>query len=172
LLVADLEDAAKCVEVIPKRVPGLDGFSSRWNQQEYFRRALGIRDLKRWVLLPKADTLYHLQQELHRILQLVAVGDWDGLPQADVPGDTSGPWWRRALMVFRSIIIAVLPAVAVILFGDKLPQGDFRNYLTGLAGIWALISLLTILDPRFGEKLSAFKDLPSFLPFGGKPKEH
>jgi len=58
------------------------------------------------------------------------------------------------------------------LFGDKLPQGDFRNYLTGLAGIWALISLLAILDPRFGEKLSAFKDLPSFLPFGGKPKEH
>jgi hypothetical protein len=37
-----------------------------------------------------------------------------------------------------------------------------------VAWIWALINLLAILDPRFGEKLSAFKDLPSFLPFGRK----
>jgi hypothetical protein len=44
------------------------------------------------------------------------------------------------------------------------------NVIT-VAWIWALINLLAMLDPHFGEKLSAFKDLPSFLPFGGKSKE-
>jgi hypothetical protein len=167
LLVAYLEDAARCLEVIPKIIAGGDHYSRMWNEQAYLLRASGIRDLKKWVLLPKAETRDYLDQELRRILQLAAVGDWDGLPQADLK-DTSGPWWRRALTLIRSIIIAALPPVAVIVFGANLPQGEFKTYVTAVAWIWALINLLAILDPRFGEKLSAFKDLPSFLPFGRK----
>jgi hypothetical protein len=171
-LVTWLEEAAKCLEVIPKTISGRDRFSSRWNQQEYLRRASGIRDLKKWVLLPKAETCDYLEQKLRCILQLTAIGDWDGLPQADLPEDAPVSWWRRAAMIIRSVIIAGIPPVAVFIFGKYLPQqGDFKNYVTGAAWIWALISLLAMLDPRFGEKLSAFKDLPSFLPFGGKSKE-
>jgi hypothetical protein len=170
-LVASLEVAAKCLEVIPKTIPARDRLSSSWNEQQYFRRATGIRDLKKWALLPKAETLDYLERELRRIFQLAAIGDWDGLPQADLPEGAPASWWRRAVMVIRSIIIAAIPPVAVIVFGKNFPESDIKNNVTGLAWLWALISLLTMLDPRFGEKLSAFKDLPSFLPFGGKSKE-
>jgi hypothetical protein len=130
-----------------------------------------IRDLKKWVLLPKAETRDYLERELRRILDLVAVGDWDGLPHANLPKDETVPWWRHAIIIIRSIIIAAIPPVAVIVFGGNL-QGDFKNYVTAVACVWAIINLLAILDPRFSEKLSAFKDLPSFLPFGGKSQEH
>lgn len=169
-LVTNLEEAARCLEVIPKTILGRDRFSNRWNQQEYLRRASGIRDRKKWVLLPKAETRNHLEQELRRILQLAAVGDWDGLPQADLPSDVHIPWWRRALTILRSLIITALPPVGVIVFGKYLPQ-EFKTSVTTVAWIWALISLLAMLDPRFGEKLSAFKDMPTFLPFGGKSKD-
>ena len=171
-LVDCLEAAAKCLEVIPKRILGGDRFSSAWNQQQYLRRASGIRELKKWVLLPKAEAPDNLERELRRIIQLAAVGDWDGLPQADVPGDAPIPWWRRAFMIIRSLIIAALPALAVTVFGQSFLQIEIlRNYVTGAAWIWALINLLAMLDPRFGEKLSAFKDLPSFLQVGGKSRE-
>jgi hypothetical protein len=79
LLVAYLEDAARCLEVIPKIIAGGDHYSRMWNEQAYLLRASGIRDLKKWVLLPKAETRDYLDQELRRILLLAAVGDWDGL---------------------------------------------------------------------------------------------
>jgi len=121
-------------------------------------------------LLPKAETCDYLERELRRVLQLVAVGDWDGLPQADLPIAAPIPWWRRALIIIRSIIIAALPPVTVIVFGANL-QSEFKTYLTAVALIWALINLRALLDPQFGEKLAAFKDLPSFLPFSGELKK-
>lgn len=169
-LVPELEDAAICLEVIPERFPDRDRCSSTWNEQAYLRRASSIRDLKKWVLLPKAETRDCLERKLRDVLELVAVGDWDGLPQMELPG-ANVSWWRRVLVIIRSITIAAIPPVAVIVFGSNLLQGEIKTYVTAVAWIWALINLLAMLDPRFGEKLSAFKDLPSFLPFGGKSKE-
>jgi hypothetical protein len=169
-LLALAEDAALCLETIPKRISALDRFSSKWNQQAYRRRASGIRDLKKWVLLPKPETRDYLERELLRVLLLAAIGDWDGLPQADLPQDAPVPFWRRTLMLIRSIVIGAIPLVLVTVFGNKLPE-DFRKYLVGFASIWAVVHLLAGIDPRFGEKLSALKDLPSFLPFGGKSTE-
>jgi hypothetical protein len=170
-LVPDLEDAATCLEVIPKRFPDRDRFSSTWNQQAYLRRASGIRDLKKWVLLPKAETRDHLERTLRDVLERASVGDWDGLPQAGLPEDPPVSLWRRAVMIIRSIVIAAIPPVAVIVFGRNFPESDIKNNVTGLAWIWALVSLLGMLDPRFGEKLSAIKDLPSFMTLVGKSKE-
>jgi hypothetical protein len=170
-IVAYLENAAKCLEVIPKAILGRDAFSSRWNRREYFRRASGIRDLKKWALLPKAETRGNLESELRHILQLVATGDWDGFPQADLPADAPIPWSQRTLILIRAVIVASIPLFAVIFFSDRLPDGDFKKYLNGLACVWAVVHLLAAIDPRFSEKLSAFKDLPSFLPFGGKSKD-
>jgi len=82
VFLAQFEDAAKCLEIISKKLSMGDRFSAAWNRLEYVRRASGIRELKKWVLLPKTDTRNNLDRELRRIIQLVAVGDWDGLPQA------------------------------------------------------------------------------------------
>lgn len=167
-MVSDLEEAAKCLEVVPKTIPGLDRHSNEWNNHEYLRSASGIRALKKWVLLPKAETRVYLEREIRRVLELVAAGDWDRLPQADLPQDEPIPWWRRALRLVRSIIVAAIPPVAVTVFGAQLSQSELGKYVIPGAWIWALVSLLAVLDPRFGDKLSALKDLPNFLPFGGK----
>lgn len=169
-LIANMEEAARCLEVIPKVIAGRDHFSSIWNRQAYLCRASGIRDRKKWVLLPKSETRIELERELRRILQLAAIGDWDGLPQAELPKDAPVPWWQQALMIIRSLIIAAAPPVGVTIFGKYLPQ-EFKTPVTDASWILALLSILVMLDPRLGEKVSAFKDLPSYFPFGRKPKE-
>jgi hypothetical protein len=165
------EDAAKCLETISKKFSTGDRFSTGWNRLEYLRRAAGIREFKKWVLMPKTDTRYNLDRELRGIIQLVALGDWDGLPQADLPSNAPVPWWRRLSEIIRSLLIAALPVVVVTFFGQMfLPNEILKNYATGAAWLWALISLLVVLDPRLGEKLSAFKDLPNFLQLGENRK--
>ena len=116
-----------------------------------------------------AETRDNLEVELRRVLELVATGDWDGLPQEALPQDAPVPWWRQALMLVHSIIIAAIPLVAAVFFGKYLPQ-EFKPFVTDVAWIWAIISLLAMLDPRFGEKLSVFKGLTDYLPFVGKSK--
>lgn len=44
-LIANIKEAARCLEVIPKVIAGRDHFSSIWNRQAYLCRASGIRDL-------------------------------------------------------------------------------------------------------------------------------
>ena len=100
-------------------------------------------------------------------MDLISAGNWDDLPVADPPASTPLSWWERALDLVRSLVIALLPAgiVAALDAIWKLPT-EFRTYIVATPWIWAIISLLSALDPRFGEKLAAFKDLPSFLSVG------
>jgi hypothetical protein len=128
--------------------------------------------MKTRVCLPKPDSPEYIQQELRHVLDLVSAGQWDDLPVADPPAMTPLSWWKRALNLVRSLAIALLPVVIVSTLdaNQRLPA-QFSAYILAASWIWAMISLLSALDPRFGQKLSAFKDLPSFLTISSKSKE-
>jgi hypothetical protein len=131
--------------------------STLWNKAAYQRRAAAIRELKKWIILPKKDTRPHFTDKLEAIVGLVSSGNWDGLPAAD-PG-TGIPWWKTVLSVMRSLAITLAPLLVVYLPKWNRWLLDEDVIYIRSAWIWAILSLLFILDPRFGDKVSAIKDI-------------
>ena len=96
-----LEDAARCLENIARRIATRDLASNLWNKLAYKRRATYIRELKKWILLPKIDTPQYMEHKLRELFDLVSSNNWDGLPEADP--DPGLPWWKIALSIARSL---------------------------------------------------------------------
>jgi hypothetical protein len=152
VMFEQLEDAARCLESIARRIATGDPASNLWNELAYKRRATYIRELKKWILLPKIDTPQYIEHRLRELLDLVASNNWDGLPEAD-PGP-SLPWWRIALSIARSLSIALVPLLGVYIFqvNHWLPV-EFSTNILLAAGAWAIYGFLSMFDPRFVEKL-------------------
>ncbi len=106
------------------------------------------------------------------MLDLAAAGEWDEMPKADLPTTAPLPLRKRVINMIRSLAIALVPPliVSALDFYQRLPA-QFSNYIVLVAWVWAIVSVLSMLDPRFGEKLIAFRDLPNLSSFGSKSKE-
>jgi hypothetical protein len=170
--VVQLEIAARCLEFLQKRFAD-SGVASVFDVRQYYlRRAAGLRKLKMRAILPTPKNLEYLQKEIRRVLDLAAAGEWDEMPKADLPTIAPLPWQKRAINIVRSLAIALLPALIVTALdvNQRLPR-QFSSYIVLIAWGWAIVSFLSMLDPRFGQKLAAFKDLPNLSPFGSKSKE-
>ncbi len=170
-LLGDLESAARCLEFFQRRFASVGSAFDPDGGQYYLRRAAGLRRIKTRVCLPNSENPDYLQQEIRRLLDLMSKGTWDTLPVADPPPTTLLPWWKRVLKLVRSLAIALLPALVISVLDayHRLPP-QINTYIVPVAWIWTIIGVLYVLDPRFGEKLSAFKDLPNFLDFVPKSK--
>jgi hypothetical protein len=170
--VDELENAARCLEIFQQRFADSRLASIPDVGRYYLRRAAGLRKLKMRACLPTPRNLEYLQQEIRRVLDFAAAGNWDQLPTTDLPAITPLSRRARALNLIRFLAVASLPALVVSAldaFQGLPPQ--FSAYIVTGAWVWAILSLLAALDPRFGEKLSAFKDLPNFSALGSKSKE-
>jgi hypothetical protein len=163
-LLGDLESAARCLEFFQRRFASRGSAFDAEGGQYYLRRAAGLRRFKTRVCLPNSENPGYLQEEIRRLLDSIAKGAWDTLPFADPPPRTLLPWRERALKLVRSLTFALLPAliISVLDANHRLPP-QLSAYIVSVAWIWAIIGILSALDPQFGEKLSAFKDLPGFL---------
>ena len=172
VILALLEEAARYLEMVGRNISAGDRPSAFWKREAYGRRVQGLRELKMAVMLPKVDTRDWLEKELQRLLTLVAVGNWDGLPVNKFDLPRSLAWWRRALFIVRSGAIAFVPIIAISTFGPfKSLPADISRYVNAGCWVWALLNVIWIVDPRAAEKLSAAKDLSSLLSGGSKSKE-
>jgi hypothetical protein len=171
-VLTHIEMAAGALEKLPIRNAAGDAFTANWHIEYCTRRANAIRELKKWVLLPKSDTGVHLKDALRDRIALIAKDDWDGLPEVvrDQPPPIS--WKKRLLKTLRSIASATIPLTVVYAGGDHIawPTSEIRTYATFFAWAWALVTVLPLVDSGFQEKLSVLKDLPK-LPFGDGAKK-
>lgn len=128
----------------------------------------GIRAIRKWVLIPKPDTQQSLKQELQRILDRVAVGDWEGLPVADLDTSPARPWWESALNITCSLAtIAILPVIAYVWTNEKstwIPSTwriapELKIWIAPITVIWVIVGVLTMIDPHFGDKLANVKTI-------------
>jgi hypothetical protein len=174
-LISNLEDAADCVESIPRILLLRDPTLAFWSKAAYRQRANGIRALRKWILVPKVDTPKFLEQELRRIIQKVAEGDLDGLPAADRDTLLVLPWWKIALRILHGLAIIAIPPLVLFALNDWPPPGwensIFKEYSVPIALLWMLISVLSILDPRFADKLSLIKGVQDLFTFKSKEKD-
>jgi hypothetical protein len=158
-ILANLEDAAWCLQAVSRLTPVNDRLIASLKQEAFDRRVQGLRELKMAVVLPKADTRTCLDEELRRILGLLAVGDWEGLPVNNHDVKKMEPLLGRSLTLVRSLLIPVIILAIIYLAQEKIPV-EVRNNLVVVACGYALITILPLIDPRFKETLVALKDFP------------
>src|SRR5262249_27966099 len=110
---------------------------------------------------------------ISRYLVLAVEGDWDGFERSD-PQIISRPEFVRSRIRAGAIAIlsALIPlAVLAAVKRFNLIEGAVLSYLTVGAFIWTGLSLLSQVDPSYGSKLSAIKDISSLLPLPKRDKD-
>ncbi len=164
-----LEDAAFAVEFgLPQRLRAADPVSDLWLRQRALRVAAAIRELKRWVSIPKPDTRTVLVARLKDNLASIARGDLDQLPEAD---PEKLPKRIRAMTIVRDSVVAVLPITSLFLLHRWIPSifdPTALNWLYAAFIIWAVAKLMAILDPRL--TLEAVKSIADLVPWWPKSK--
>jgi hypothetical protein len=160
-IISNLDDAAKCIECIPRLLLVRDPTLALWMNMAYTGRANGIRALRKWILVPKVDTPHFLDKEVRRIIEQVAAGDLDGLPIADRDAFIIVPWWKWGLQLLRGLAIIAIPPLAVVAVNVWMPRGwmkpEMNVYLVLIAVLWTLINVLYVVDPKLADKLALMK---------------
>jgi hypothetical protein len=165
-----LEEVANCVEhYVPSGLKSRDFITDNWTKETTKRIAAAIRNKKKWILTPKSDTREYILQSMTFALTCFIYGNWDALEQIE-PEKLSSPQLRHSIFTFlinllRIILIGVLPLVSVWLF-QQTPfafTGIGREYVIIGIFVWELLTLVFVLDPNLGVKISVMKDVTRSL---------
>jgi hypothetical protein len=155
-LMTALESAAKTAsEGLPRALRTGDPYTERWLRKRCYEIAASLRAKKTWVCMPKFDTREQLEAKLVKCFIDAASGNWDGLETAELPQFPPQDIKVRLGALLVGLVEALLPAAGY--FGAQWlvhrPQGPLSDYLAVGVFLWALIVILSGLDPRFGEKV-------------------
>lgn len=173
-VITRLEKLATCIErVLPSRMYSGNAATDQWLAETAEEIAAGVRALSKWVMTPKPDTREQLVARLALNLGYVARGDWDGFQRVK-PERLSRPDLirTRGANLLRATALASIP-ILLLLAVKRLglaPDGTVLTYLTVGGYVWAALTLLSGLDPAYGAKLTAMKDITGLLPLPGKGK--
>jgi hypothetical protein len=171
-LIHDLEQVSYCLEhYIPKLLKSGDAQTDQWTRQMTREAAFAMRDLKKWVILPRSDTKSQLTIRVTDAFICVAAGNWDDLGRTNYQSASiSEVWHTRIISAIRVIIVSGLPwLVLLILQRTPLALTDpVETYVKIGALVWTLLSFIAALDPLFSTKISALKDITSLLPTAGE----
>jgi hypothetical protein len=166
-LLGRLEEISICVErALPRQLRSGDDLTDIWLSEKAAQFAAALRDKKKWVLTPKLDTRDAFIRCMRHYLIIAAVHDWDSLERI-TPEQLSRPraWQSRATTALRTLVVAGMPLAGLWLIQQTsfLLAGTIAEYATAGALLWAMLALITTLDPQFQTKIAAIKDVSSLL---------
>ena len=169
-LLESIEEAAECLEMLPRRLSPSIGTKVEWMRRECSKRALAMRDLKMAVALPKGDTHEWLIGKFIAALVVTVKGSLDQLDAKDEIL-IQRPLGERILLLSKEILVALLPAGAVwsLHFYSVEFIEKYLNLAMSSAIIWAAVQLMAVLEPKLKEKFALMKEIPGlFGPKGEK----
>lgn len=174
-MISDLEDVALCIEVyIPRRVESGNRVLNVAFRQEAEQMAAAVRNLAKWIVAPKPDTQRQFIERVSSNLVSAIRGNWGDFERVEPERIPSVQAWRSRLgALLRVILIGLMPGTVlwVVQSSPALALSDpIAEYAKAGALLWALLSVFVALDPLFGTKLGALKDISSLLPLPGKGK--
>ncbi|MDI9979421.1 hypothetical protein [Rhodococcus sp. IEGM 1307] len=160
-----LEQIAINFESILPIALGLDRRDPLDASVDHFRRvAEFVRTLKIWVAFPQETTQADLHHELLSIIGPIATHRYHYLHAVEkLPITSARVRWQHHLMkAIRQIFVAVIPIAALLFvtkaFGVSIPA-EIGTYITVACLLWAVIVLLSALDPNYRENANTVKDL-------------
>ncbi|HEY0785205.1 MAG TPA: hypothetical protein VGD62_04990 [Acidobacteriaceae bacterium] len=142
-----------------------------WLRERMTLVATRFREMKQWIILPRADTRDYLLQQLAAITISLAQGDWDALPTAQTSQQARrAGHLANALGSLRTLAASVLPILILVALARlhvRLPEA-LRLYAYLAASFWLGIGVLSLLDPLYAARLDAVKSAMQIFPLGGK----
>ena len=130
-----------------------------------------FRALKTWILVPKSDTRLQFKAQIQHSLVCALNGEWDGLQRIEPEKISPFKAWKAKLnIIFRALIAGVIPPL-VLLVIQRTPlavKGMLADYLAFGVIIWMVLTLISVLDPSYSEKVSTLKNIASVLSGAGR----
>jgi hypothetical protein len=173
-LNAHIDAVAICMERhLPRRLRINNAAMDAWLEETSAQMAAGTRNLIKWLFTPKQDTFEQFKNRITSYFIFAARGDWDSFEKTHPEKLSRHELWQSK--VRHSIAALVSAAVPVLVLWLVKRMGivtePILTYLTVGAYIWAALTLLSHLDPNYGAKLTALKDITQLIPFSKKERE-
>jgi hypothetical protein len=161
ILASHIRNAARCVQIFGDRQRTGEAVQDNWQRRVCEERSAFLRNLQRGPLLPRPDTRDYLVHEFKLLFELVLRNDWGNMPLIELPDVPRLSLWQKSYRFLRTVIVAALPLATLYALSDHLKtiHATISGTLWGGAIIWFAVSLLTLLDERFSEKLSGVKEV-------------
>ena len=169
-MILQLEEIAVCLErFMPKRLRcGGDVATAQHVRRIYGKAGSAIRDLKKWVATPRADTREQLILRITECLFLVKSGNWDGLAALSTATESRSRWslfYERAKKAMLPVLLGA-SATTMIYLLSHLPGLETIRIWSYVAGpmVWFL-SASCAGDVSLGPKIESLIKLRSLFTF-------
>ena len=168
-----LEEVAVCYErYFPAKLSCRNRTIMAWQEKMFVDIAAAVRDLMRWVVMPKIDTRKSLIERIVSLLSHTVTGDWDALERGELEPLPSAPSARIRLVAwFRIVVQAGLIPLGVYAFHLLQPKEHIPAFMFAIAVGWPVITVLTGLDPDIKSKLETLRSAIQIIPGSGEKKE-
>jgi hypothetical protein len=164
--------AAALTNAMPKSFRPLDATSRAVVADRYRQAGLALRGYTLWVALPHPGSLADLRQRIMDMILAILQGHYDELPLAPDSSKAIRSGRARALMrTAAQVVFGLIPlGIVVGLKQLDLISIDLYRVLLGPAGLWAFVTLLSLIDSTAKDKLTMVKDFHGLLGFGANRK--
>lgn len=121
-----------------------DGDFDSWMSDRAWRTGAYLREMKKWIIVPREDTRAYLIGQIATIIVCIAKGDWDGIPT--VPASQQSrreKHWVDAAAKIRVALASLLPSLLLCRFGQVSCHHSRLNEILclprffRLAGCWS-----------------------------------
>jgi hypothetical protein len=161
-----LRTVASEVGALCRDLEVLDTEQRRVVASRFSQAAEAVREKALWVALPKPDTQAVLRKFVVDLGAVVLLGTYDGLPTvSDTAGRLGRRRLRRVFTTVRSLVIAAVPLGVLLgmrLLALPIP-GSIGPTATLVAALWAIVSLLMLIDPAIRERIDVAKNISSLF---------
>ena len=163
-LLFDLECIASIFEnELSRKIISHDPFTDQWLNKCGRKIAVGIRNLKQFILLPTEESLQRLIDTLGKRLVNASDGEWGKFEMINPSTDLSkisriSNFFRRIIAMLFPLLIIIIIEVSPIQLNEKV-----MNPIIIISVIWIIVNIVAFLDPRYLEKITALKVLSDSL---------
>jgi hypothetical protein len=169
--VLELENTANLIEkALPKTLRVREAATQEWAEQRFGEIAFAVRELEKWVMTSRQDTLGELQLQVAQRIVCIAVGNWDGLGRTPVGRVARAVRVARLKGYLSTMLLAATPfLILLVIQQSSLALSDqFRQFAVAGALLWAAITLLKIFAQMLRDRIAILKDIVGLVPGLGK----
>lgn len=131
-----------------------------WVKEELEKMAAALREIKRKLAFASVSTVGDIADELRMLLHSALRTDWSAFPRSELPRLSRRQKWLRVLHFVRACLVAALPLLLMYLLQslEFVVEEKLTAYITIGAYLWAVVSLLFMLDPVMNTKVTTLRE--------------
>lgn len=170
-LMASLEEIAICLERDWWRgLAASDMKTNEWSRNAASEMAVSIRNLKKWLLTPKPDTITNFRDRIIFNLVAVASGNWDALERTPSdPASRRASWKNWLIARSRTVAVGALITLAIFIM-QKFHIYALRPQWIFLGALYVTLCWAIDIDPLTSSRMEVLKSIKESFTEGKEKK--